>query len=605
MLKLTIPPNDTGIPIADGPSLPDVIARVKARMRAGSLAASTGESYIGALESAGARVNLPLEMIEATPERMEEIFPRNGFDPTQDSSNTAYELKRRRALAAVKEFSGLHRARKALRDQRDEWAELFDLLEPRTTVREGRCDWHPMSLEALRSFALVARAHGWQPRELDAVRAQTLDDAYSGNKRSANRVCLQRLDEIRKFPELLPLLPPVRIGFNATCRQEIKTGFPVHMERIFTPWIEAMTRSGWDPISRCYSDDHAKHRHVLRFALRCYLRIAIELGLLRPDASDLLPVLAGEEPQSRVAGEMFARQHRKKAQGHLSRRTSRKYLKGIKQVLQHLGLDTTILSQILANNKSARTAAKDDKKMTPKNRRFCEALVDKPRLRRRFLFAFRSLRAEAETLIAAAGAECRALTRREIALVRMLGTAACFAAIAIGGAPIRVRNAMSLTCVGSDAQIHIPKSKAPIKVRIPEEFTKNGVTIEFPIRHDKHGCHDTIRWYLRTIRPLYPLAATSRYLFPAIRKAGAHLDEGYFGERFSELMRRVVDLPMSPHQMRHGQTSLLLNAHPEEIEVIAKRIDDTVETLRLYYGYLDAMRLVERGQDLLVGLMNG
>lgn len=69
-------------------------------------------------------------------------------------------------------------------------------------------------------------------------------------------------------------------------------------------------------------------------------------------------------------------------------------------------------------------------------------------------------------------------------------------------------------------------------------------------------------------------------------------------------MRTVVDLPMTPHQMRHGQTSLLLNAHPEEIEVIAKRIDDKAETLRAFYGWLDAMRLVERGQDLLVGLMD-
>ena len=69
-------------------------------------------------------------------------------------------------------------------------------------------------------------------------------------------------------------------------------------------------------------------------------------------------------------------------------------------------------------------------------------------------------------------------------------------------------------------------------------------------------------------------------------------------------MRTVVNLPMTPHQMRHGQTSLLLDKYPNEIEVIAKRIDDRPGTLRQYYGWLSALKLVERGQDLLVGLMH-
>ena len=51
---------------------------------------------------------------------------------------------------------------------------------------------------------------------------------------------------------------------------------------------------------------------------------------------------------------------------------------------------------------------------------------------------------------------------------------------------------------------------------------------------------------------------------------GAPLSAGYFGAEFSALMRTVVNLPMTPHQMRHGQTSLLLDRHPNEIEVIAK-----------------------------------
>ena len=69
-------------------------------------------------------------------------------------------------------------------------------------------------------------------------------------------------------------------------------------------------------------------------------------------------------------------------------------------------------------------------------------------------------------------------------------------------------------------------------------------------------------------------------------------------------MRTYVDLPMTPHQMRHGQVSLLLNAHPEEIEVIAKRIDDKAVTMRTFYSFIKALAMVERGQDLLKGLIN-
>ncbi len=226
-------------------------------------------------------------------------------------------------------------------------------------------------------------------------------------------------------------------------------------------------------------------------------------------------------------------------------------------------------------------------------------------MRQRFLGSFRTLRAEAEAILERAALEKRKLTGHEVARVRLLGTCACFAALEIGGAPIRVENAMGLTCIGEDAQIRIPdKGKKKIEVLIPAEFTKNKVEITFPVRANGFGCHDTILWYCQVIRPLFPHAETSPYLFPAVKTPGGHLNPDFFGAEFAALMRTVVNLPMTPHQMRHGQTSLLLNAYPNEIEVIAKRIDDTPQTLRQYYGWLNALKLVERGQDLLVGLMN-
>jgi hypothetical protein len=605
MLQMTIAPSQTIIPVQAGPSLQDVMARVQARILAGDLTMSTGESYIGALNAVAERQNKPLSLIPAALEEIARILPLNGFSPARETSNKAYDLKRRRVTAAVKEFLGIHAAMKALRAQQDDWSDLFAILEPLTKAKSGQWRWHPMKLEALRTFALVARAQGWQPRDLNGDRAKKIDDLYGGNKRTANQKCLERLDELRVFPEALALLPPEPIGFDAAHRQELKSGFPAAFEAAFNPWIDAVTKSGWDPVVGEFSDEHDDHARVLRSAFRCFLRIALAFDLISPDETDILPVLSCDDAVRIVAREMFARKTRTKAEGKLAPRTTRKYLKGICQVLSSLGANVTVLSQIITNNKDSRKGAKAEKRMTKKNQDFCEMLIDNLHLRRRFLFSFSPLRAEAEAIMDMARIEGREMTRNEMSRVRMLGACACFAALEIGGAPIRVENAMGLTCVGADAQIRIPlKGNKPMEVLIPEELTKNGVEIRFPIRRNKHGCYDTIRWYYQTIRPLFDHAATSPYLIPAVTTPGKPMNPGYIGEKFSELMRTIVNLPMTPHQMRHGQTSLLLDKHPEEITVIAKRIDDTVDTLRMFYGWLNSMKLVERGQDLLVGLMD-
>ena len=589
-------------PAARGPMLADLHAHVTART---DLSATTCKRYLTAIAKAGERLNMPLAAIPAELALVEERFPLTGFDPMHWSTDSAYALFRRRLQAALKEFLGKHAEQARLRAMQDDWTRLFAAIAPLTEGRVGQgAKWHPMKLAALKAFALVARSYGWQPRDLDLARARQLD-MLQGNKREANRRALDRLDELRQFPDLLAWLPPRPIGFSSQARVPRLAPLAPHWEDQVCAWVDVVTRSAWDPVTQSFTDDHEGHAHVMRSALRTMLRIALEKSLLAPDGEDLLPLLADDETICAIAGEMFARRKRSRREGHLEPRTARKYLKGLNQLRAHLGLDTSLLGQVLANNKDAREGKKADRRMTPKNRAFCESLIDKRPLRKRFLNSFQVLRAEAEALLECARLEQRALTGHERARVRMLGSCACFAAIEIGGAPIRVDNAMQLTCIGEDAQIRLPKStKKPIKVLIPAELTKNKVEIEFPIRANAYGCHDTVRWYASVIRPLFLYAETSPYLFPAVTVPGAPLSAGYFGAEFSALMRTVVNLPMTPHQMRHGQTSLLLDRHPNEIEVIAKRIDDTPQTLRQYYGWISALKLVERGQDLLVGLMH-
>lgn len=608
MLDLTGRPRTSGLAITastaptSGPSLADLHAHVAART---NLSKSVRARYLGAIDEVGKILNRPLVAIPAELSLVEDRFPLDGFDPDHWSTDAAYRLFRRRLQAPLREFLGVHAAQAALRAQEDDWTRLFAAIEPLTEGRVGKtATWHPMKLSALKTFALVARSYGWQPRDLSLNEAQRSDADFVGNKRAANARALQRLDQLREFAELLPLLPPNPIGFSVEQRVPLLPAINPAWEVQFLTWIDAVTKTNWDPVEQRFADEHAGHAHVMRSAFRTALRIGAEIGQIRPDASDLKIVLADDEILCAIAGEMFARRTRSRKNGRLKPRTSRKYLKALNQVRAHLGIDTEIMKLVLANNEVSREGKKADKCMTPKNRDFCESVVEKPALRRRFLGSFRLLRKEAEAILAQIAAEDRRPTGHEIARVRMLGTAACFAALEIGGAPIRVENAMRLTCIGEDAQIRIPeKGRKPIKVLIPAELTKNKATIEFPVRLNKYGYHDTICWYLRVIRPLFPHAATSLYLFPAVKTPGAHLNPDFFGAEFAGLMRTVVNLPMTPHQMRHGQTSLLLDRYPNEVEVIAKRIDDTPGTLRQFYGWLNSMKLVERGQDLLVGLM--
>lgn len=588
---------------SSGKTMADLHTHVEARA---DITSSTKRSYLGAIEYLGNVLIKPLAAIPACLDEFDDRFPTCGFDINNWPTNTAFCLWRRRVRSPLKEFLGVTKALADLRAQEDEWNDLFDAVEPLTSGKVGQTTkWHPMKLEALKTFATVARAYGYLPRDFDISAAIRLDDDFVGNKREANRRSIDRLDELRQFPDVLPLLPPHPIDFKPELRRHaIDPVYPCWEEQ-FCAWIDKVTRTGWDPVTRRFADDHESHADVMRSAMRTFLRIAIETRQVSGPVDDLKIVLEDNDLVTKVAGEMFDRKTWRKCDGRLVPRTSRKYLKAIGQIRRHLEIDNSELELIIANNATSREGAKAEKRMTKKNRQFCEALIDKPDLRRRFFFSFATLKQEACAILEVASLENRDLEKREIRTVRLLGASACFAALEIGGAPIRVENAMALTCSGVDAQLRVPNGKGkPLRIWIPPELTKNNEEIDFPIHQDAFGYYETIRWYLKEIRPLFPHADSSPYLFPAVRAPGALMNPSWFGTEFSNLMRTCVDLPMTPHQMRHGQVSLLLNAHPEEIEVIAKRVDDKAGTMRTFYGFIKALHLVERGQNLLKGLID-
>ena len=340
-------------------------------MGSSSVSDDTRLSYERAIVKLGEILNDRLNRLPADLDWFDERFPPKGFDRRLWKTNKAYGLWRRRVQAALREFLGIHAAQAILRAQQDQWSDLFAAIKPLTEGKVGvGTRWHPMKLAALETFALVARKHGWQPRDLNAERAEQIDRAYKGNKREANRKCLSRLDDLREFPEVLPHLPAQPIGFTQEYRRQIRKGLPSVWEDQLQGWVSEITRSGWDPVSQTHSDDHKKHAHVMKSALRMFLGIAIDLELESPAQTELGPLMSNVGAVTRIAGAMLARKDLSRKDGHLEPRTSRKYLTHLRQVREHLGYDNSELSLILANNKIAREGKKAEDEMTPKNRRF-------------------------------------------------------------------------------------------------------------------------------------------------------------------------------------------------------------------------------------------
>lgn len=606
MLKLTIPTSATLVSPAARPSLEPAEAVIGNLVKTGGLSESVGASYISALKSLARRMNTPLGHLSMTVDGFDERFPEDGFEPEHNRSNKGYEVWRRRTRAALGHLEGRHAARAAERAVRDGWTDLAAALEPFTKDRPARWKLAPQKrIAILSTLAPAARKRDRQPWEITLSVAAEMDRELQGNARTSLRGGLDTLDRVRDFPGLSRLLPPQPVGFTPDVRRSLRRGLPEAWEEEVQGWIRQTTRGDWDPVGETFTGAHVKHAHVARSAFRTFLAVALEVGAIERSAASVSAMFACGEAMRAVCRGMYRLPERPKGRGRVKQTTVRKYLKLIRQVLAVRGLDTALLSETLRNNREMRQAAKAERRMTDKNRKFCEPLVCKRHLRRRFLRSFRTLREAAERIAARAGAEGREMTAREIARLRVLGACAAFAALEIGGAPIRIDNALQITVTGADAWLKVPeKGTGPMQVKIPPEATKCGREIAFPIRRNRHGAYDTLRWYLREIRPLFPHAATSRFLFPAVTRPGIPFAHQRFRAEFSNAMREIADLPMTPHQMRHGQESLLYHRFPEEIETIAARGDHEVETFRRRYLWIDTRRLVARGQDMMMELMD-
>ncbi|WP_114011633.1 site-specific integrase [Cohaesibacter intestini] len=587
-------------------TLEDLLAHLQERT---DLSDENKARYASAIKRAGFIRNKPLSSIQASLDLVEITFPLDGFDPSRWATPEAYRQFRRRLQAALKDFLGVYKALEEARAQQDGWYHLLDALDCHAPDIPELDAYRKTNFVAVRSLADFMRTENVQPQAITGDIANRLYLKCPTRMRDSYRRAMAFLDKLREYDFARPHLPLGSIDFSASRLRQQQEPIPPHWQEDFEAIYAVLADEDFDPIDKEFAgrspETQTLFNSTMNSITRTYLNVHPETDTSQP--WDL--IFTRGDVITEMCNLMVARCQLPAGDNRkIQPRTARKYLNKYKRVLHELDADPNALKEFtkaLKNNPILIEGKDAEEEMAEANKRFCENLFESTPLTKRFFnspFAFQDAAMEMETVASAQG---RPLTKNELVTYRWLGTCAAFCAIEIGGAPIRCENAMGLTLHGTDAHIMMPKSKKdPIKLRIPPGKVKNKKGIKVEIHPGKQDYLGVLNWYLETIRPLYQHAANNPYFFPAPESATKPMDESYFSERYSLYTRTVLNLPMTPQQMRHGQASLLLRAHPEKIVVIAKRLGDTVNTVLTYYAWIEEVEQMQAGQELIAEMID-
>ncbi|WP_157967778.1 hypothetical protein [Cohaesibacter intestini] len=599
---------DTNLPIVASticvdatPTLEDLKVHVESNP---DLADVTKERYVHAIERVSVIRNQPLAMIPASLDLVEVTFPRDGYDPVWWTTERAYRLFRRRLQAPLRDYLGVREALQQARAQQDGWSYLIDACLDQSAGIPELMGFHRSKFPSLKLLADIARREGIQPHDMDAEVAGVIYRAAPSGKRETVSKGLKLFDRLRDYEFAAPYLPYDKIGFSASRLRQQQNSLPAHWEAEFELIFAMMNEHNVDPVTQEITALSPETKTFFRAAMRGLARTYLKAHPHINRDKDWINLCSFRSNINALATAMIDRcKLPKGAEDKIAPRTARKYLSKLARVLHEFAPDSfglQELTQILKNNEILQEGKEADSKMTPENIKFCQSLFDDKKLKTRFLTSYRVFFEEAVQMMNDVASQGRELSCYERIKVRWLGTCAAFCALELGGMPIRIENAMGLTMHGVDAQIKIlQRNKKEAKIRVPKGLVKNKKPIRFELKPHTNGYLEVLTWYVDVIRPMFEHADSNPYFFPAPKSASKSMSEGYFCEQFAKYTRSVLGLPMTPHQMRHGQVSLLLQRYPERILIIAHRIGDTLKTMFDYYGWIDEVRLIEEGQMMI------
>ena len=552
----------------------------------------------------------PLSTLPADLAAFDRDFPKvhKGVHPRPDLHQPleTYKKWRQGARKALEIATGATAAKTKLRARQDGWADLLAAIKLHS--KNGGCI-HPGSSSPVVRLADMARRAGLEPwdltrdKVLDKLEAQFAHPTDRGILRKAQKF----LNDFGCLPELAALLPATPLPVFPTLRAH--QALPAHIDAFLVQLADRaaaardeVTGKDSQPVKDTTKEGWlAALRHHVRALPACPVDPAPALEYTHP-VTDLNAV--NDVPALFEPAHLYATIRRTAAVEHLPGTiihvSAYDYYSTILAVLSRNDLLDDATHKAITTCKFMKEGKQLAKGMTAANEAWCRALVRDRERRKRFRNMHRILMVKANEILDTAAAEGRALSTAETTKARQLGTCAAACAIEYAGRPIRMANCLGLRLKGSRMNFFRPEPGHPEwGFFLAADETKSGQKEPMTaIREALYG-PQVLAWYLNRIRPMFPHADDSIYLFPAVGTASRPLDKGTF-DRWFQRAASAADLPMTFHKWRHGYASLLLSADWGNLPQAAQLLGNTAAVCARNYAWIDEEKLILDGQDRMI-----
>ena len=545
-----------------------------------------------------------------------------GRDRSFWKSRDGYNKWRNKVRRRIEHSIGAVAEAEQRRSRQDGWAPVIELMH---TLSHNGGPIHSGEAGAVIAFADRARQFDVGPGDL--IRRtidKLLDQAPNEPKRRKILSALGVLKRYQCIRSVAAHLPDV-LDVDAA-RRRFENVLPPHVDAWIREVIEVgrLSNAKFDKTTGKHSEAWQPSTvSTYTSALRSYVWSASKErgGLIDLDCLTDFSMLFTEETALTVVADW---NNRSEMPDGLTPLTAYEYISTIMTVLDRNDIEACHLSEVRENSVFLIEGKQAENQMSPKNIAFCRPIVENPQAKRRFLTQHFAYRDRAADILATD----KMLSQSQLREARMFGTCAAFAAIELCGAPNRLTNVLQLRHRGPTSNLFLPKGHAThyeIALVRKEMKVKKGKQVpRQKIRSNALEGAQTLDWYLKTIRPLFPHGnpqwcvgvdqpfdnlrfgkvddpsrrAESIYLFVALESA-AHLSRSVFYNYICEASE-AIGMPMTPHHFRHGIASILLKRSLANVGKVATLLNNTSAVVLKNYGWINEEAVIEETQDEIV-----
>jgi len=559
------------------------------------LESDTRLDYGRAVQLAGKRLRKPLSAIPASTDAFRAEFPDAEYSVHWGKSFNAFRRWKGKVCAAINGATGAIAARAERRARDDDWRTLIDTLTDvaaRTPPEDAL--FHENEIIGVTALADAARRLDMPgPRHIHGFVHDILAEAEDAGQRKAIIDALNLCDRVRILRDnrLGQLLPDEPIAFSPIRIEQIE--IPDHLLAELDVWLDVATRGEWAPTKTDYGKGIA--RKPYQDATRKVIRTAHQSGGINLAEIQTIASAFSDSVLTDVV-RTWRKQHEAGERGTIAPRTAGKYLDTVTCFLERNGECADFVRKILATDDWILTG-EAGRGMPERAKRLCRRVVTDMPTRLAFLSLHICYRDAAEDYLKIADADPK-MRNDALLMARLLGTCAAFAALETDAVPARVSNALACPYRGRGAWLELGHGrKQHGHLHVPASATKNGKAINAPIRADSRlrGL-ETLRWYEKNIRPLFPYHAESDYFFPAIKTAGEPLSYATLLKWWKKTIKDFGFPGMNPHMFRHAQASILVANNPGDWQTVSARLGDTEDTCKRHYAWIHEEALILLGQ---------